>query len=107
MAISPALIKEFSAVVGSTNVLTEEADRQAYSYDAAVLSPVIPALVVSPETQEQLGRVVKLAYNADLPITVRGAGTNLSGAVIPEPGDGLVILTNKLNKILEINAEDL
>ncbi|MDR0881357.1 MAG: FAD-binding protein [Candidatus Adiutrix sp.] len=107
MAISPALIKEFSAVVGSTNVLTEEADRQAYSYDAAVLSPVIPALVVSPETQEQLGQVVKLAYVADLPITVRGAGTNLSGAVIPEPGDGLVILTNKLNKILEINAEDL
>jgi glycolate oxidase len=107
MTISPALIKEFSAVVGSTNVLTEEADRQAYSYDAAVLSPLIPALVVSPETQEQLGRVVKLAYEADLPITARGAGTNLSGAVIPEPGDGLVILTNKLNRILEINAEDL
>ena len=107
MAISPALIKEFVTVCGQENVLTEEADRMAYSYDAAVLTPVVPALVVSPSTQEHLGKTVKLAYDSDLPITVRGSGTNLSGGVIPAPGTGLVILTNKLNKILEINEEDL
>ena len=107
MAITPALTKEFMNIVGKTNVLTEEADRQSYSYDAAVLAPVVPALVIIPETQEQLGKVVKLAYENGLPITVRGAGTNLSGASIPEPGDGIVILTVKLNKILEINEQDL
>ena len=107
MAITPALTKEFMNIVGKANVLTEEADRQSYSYDAAVLAPVVPALVVIPETQEQLGKVVKLAYENGLPITVRGAGTNLSGASIPEPGDGIVILTVKLNKILEINEQDL
>ena len=107
MAISPALIKEFVAVAGEENVLTEEADRLSYSYDAAVLTPVIPALVISPTTQEALGKTVKLAYDSDLPITVRGSGTNLSGGVIPEPGDGIVVLTNKLNKIVEINEADL
>lgn len=107
MALTPALTKEFINIVGQQNVLTEEADRQSYSYDAAVLTPVVPALVVVPETQEQLGKVVKLAYESGLPITVRGSGTNLSGASIPEPGDGIVILTVKLNKILEINEEDL
>jgi glycolate oxidase len=93
--------------VGKENVLTEEADRQSYSYDAAVLTPVVPALVVSPTSQEQLGKTVKLAYENGLPITVRGSGTNLSGATIPEPGNGIVILTNGLNKILEINEQDL
>ncbi len=107
MAISSALIREFIALTGKENVLTEEADRQSYSYDAAVLAPVVPALVVAPINQEQLGRVVRLAYESGLPMTVRGSGTNLSGATIPEPGDGIVILTNKLNKILEINEEDL
>ena len=107
MAISPALIKEFVGISGQENVLTEEADRMAYSYDAAVLTPVVPALVVSTATQEQLGKVVKLAYDSDMPITVRGSGTNLSGGVIPAEGNGIVILTNKLNKILEINEEDL
>lgn len=107
MALHPALIKEFITIAGADNVLTDETDRLAYSYDAAVLAPVVPALVVAPTTQEHLGKVIKLAYDNGLPITVRGSGTNLSGGVIPEPGDGIVILTNKLNRILEINEEDL
>ncbi|MDR0548354.1 MAG: FAD-binding protein [Deltaproteobacteria bacterium] len=107
MTISQALIKEYLKITGSSQVLTEDADRLAYSYDAAVLTPIAPALVVAPATAEQLGRVVKLTYDNDLPMTIRGSGTNLSGAVIPEPGDSVVILTNRLNKILEINQEDL
>jgi glycolate oxidase len=107
MALSSALIKEFADIVGRQNVLDEEADRQSYSYDAATLTPVVPALVVAPTEEEQLGRAVRLAYDSGLPITVRGSGTNLSGASIPEPGDGIVLLTNKLDKILEINEEDL
>jgi glycolate oxidase len=107
MAISQALIKEFQGFLGVDNVFTDEAERQAYSYDAAVLTPVVPALVLRPRDQEQLAKTVKLAYEAGLPITVRGSGTNLSGGVIPDESDGLVILTNALNKILEINEEDL
>ncbi|MDR1242011.1 MAG: FAD-binding protein [Deltaproteobacteria bacterium] len=107
MAVTPALITEFRNIVGKENVLTEEADRQTYAYDAAVLTPVVPALVLVPVTQEALGKTVKLAYDSGLPITVRGSGTNLSGASIPEPGDGVVILTNRLDKILEINEQDL
>lgn len=107
MALSSALIQEFITLCGKENVLTEEVDRLSYSYDAAVLTPVLPALVVSPASQELLGKTVKLAYDNNLPITVRGSGTNLSGGVIPEKGDGIVILTNKLNRILEINEEDL
>lgn len=107
MAISSALTKEFMGIVGKDNVLTDETDRQAYSYDAAVLTPVVPALVVAPVRQEELGKVVRLAYENGLPITVRGSGTNLSGASIPEKGGGIVILTNRLNTILEINEEDL
>ena len=106
MAISPALIKEFENIVDKANVITEEADRQAYSYDAAVLKPVVPALVVAPTTQEELGKVVKLAYDNGMPITVRGSWTNLCGASIPEPGDGIVLLTNRLHKTPEINAKD-
>ncbi|MDR2442069.1 MAG: FAD-binding protein [Deltaproteobacteria bacterium] len=107
MPISPSLITEFKNLLGAQNVLTEETDRLSYAYDAAVLKQVTPGLVVLPTNEEQLGKTVKLAYENSLPITVRGSGTNLSGAVIPESSETLVILTNKLNKILEINEEDL
>ena len=107
MKLSPALKEEFVKILGKDNVMTEEADCHAYSYDAAVLQPVVPVAVFRPTTKEQLGLTVKLAYENDFPITVRGSGTNLSGATIPEKGNGVVILTNALNKILEINHEDL
>jgi glycolate oxidase len=86
--------------------MTGETDRHAYSYDAAVLDSVMPALVVRPTTSEALGAVTKLCNDNGLPLTVRGAGTNLSGGTIPHPG-GVVVLTNGLNRILEINEADM
>ena len=102
-----ALIKDFEALLGPENVFSSEADRQSYSYDSAVLAPVVPSLVVRPTTCEQLGQCVKKLYDNGIPMTVRGAGTNLSGGVIPDAPDTVVILTNGLNRILEINENDL
>ncbi|MDR3640077.1 MAG: FAD-linked oxidase C-terminal domain-containing protein [Humidesulfovibrio sp.] len=104
--MSDALKKDFEALVGKANVMASESERFSYAYDAAVLDPVMPSLIVRPETREALGRVVKLANDNGLPLTVRGSGTNLSGGTIPKLG-GLVVLTNALNKILEINEADL
>lgn len=101
-----ALTKDFQAIVGKDNVFTSEADRHSYSYDAAVLDSVMPALVVRPTNSEQLGKVTALCNENGLPLTVRGAGSNLSGGTIPHPG-GIVVLTNGLNRILELNEEDM
>ena len=101
-----AIIKEFETIAGAENVMTGETDRHAYSYDAAVLDSVMPALVVRPTNSEALGAVTKLCNDNGLPLTVRGAGTNLSGGTIPHPG-GVVVLTNGLNRILEINEADM
>ncbi|WP_320175028.1 FAD-linked oxidase C-terminal domain-containing protein [Maridesulfovibrio sp.] len=100
------LAKDFEKIVGAGNVMHEEADLHAYSYDSAVLDPQVPSLVVKPTTTEQLGPVTRLCNEHGLPMTVRGAGTNLSGGTIPHPG-GVVVLTNGLNRILEINEQDL
>ena len=105
--LSDALVKQFKEIVGPANVMDSEADRHAYSYDSAVLQSVVPALVVRPENSEALGKAVKLCGENGLPVTVRGSGTNLSGGTIPDPRDGIVILTNALNKIIEINEEDM
>jgi glycolate oxidase len=104
--ISQGLIQDFQKLLGKEQVFLSEADRLTYAYDAAVLSPVLPALVVRPRSTGDLGQVVRLCHDHGLPLTVRGAGTNLSGGTIPHPG-GVVVLTNALNKILEINAADL
>jgi len=104
--VSQALVHEFQRIVGKEQVFLEEADRATYAYDAAVLEPVLPALVLRPRAPEELARVVRLCHENSLPLTVRGAGTNLSGGSIPGRG-GAVVLTTALNQILEINAADL
>ncbi len=104
---SQALIKDFEDLIGKENVFTSEADLQSYSFDSAVLEPVIPALVLRPTTTEELGLCVKKLYDNGIPMTVRGAGTNLSGGTIPDHSDTAVVLTTGLNRILEINSNDL
>lgn len=104
--ISKALITEFETAVGKDNVMTEATELHSYSYDSAVLDQVQPGIVVRPTESENLGKVVKLCNDNGLKLTVRGAGTNLSGGTIPHPG-GVVCLTSALDKILELNEEDL
>ena len=104
---SQALIKDFEDLIGKENVFTSEADRQSNSFDSAVLEPVVPAMVLRPTTTEQLGLCVKKLYDNGIPMTVRGAGTNLSGGTIPDHSDTVVVLTTGLNRILEINPNDL
>ncbi|MBQ7618215.1 MAG: FAD-binding protein, partial [Desulfovibrio sp.] len=105
--VSQGLISDFEQLLGKENVFSSEADLQSYSYDSAVLEPVVPALVVRPSNEDQLGACVKKLYDNGIPMTVRGAGTNLSGGTIPDRSDTVVILTNGMNRILEINTNDL
>lgn len=104
--ISKNLISQFESILGKENVMTSEVDRMNYAYDAAVLEPVMPALVLKPSEGEHIGEIIKLCNDNHIPVTVRGAGTNLSGGTIPRE-NGVVILTNGLNRILEINEEDM
>lgn len=104
--ITGSLLKEFISLLGRENVFTDKADLVTYSYDAAVLDPVVPAAVLRPANYESVGRIVALCNENSIPVTVRGAGTNLSGGTIPKK-EGVVILTNALNSILEINVEDM
>ncbi|MEW5913812.1 MAG: FAD-linked oxidase C-terminal domain-containing protein [Thermodesulfobacteriota bacterium] len=102
----PALIKKFIDILGADSVFDQESDLLTYSYDAAGLPGQAPWLAVRPRSLEQLGQTIKLCHLEGLPLTVRGAGTNLSGGAIPRP-DGVVLLTSALKRIIEINQADM
>ncbi|HSL62065.1 MAG TPA: FAD-linked oxidase C-terminal domain-containing protein [Desulfotignum sp.] len=104
--ISPSTLDAFQKIVGSQHLLTQKEDMFTYSYDAAVLDPVLPAAAVVPENTSQLGEIIALCHEKKIPVTVRGAGTNLSGGTIPN-ASGIVILTGRMNKIVEINEADM
>ena len=104
--IADSLVRQFKTIVGEDNAWTDATDLHTYSYDAAVVDPVQPGIIVRPTTTEALGKAVRLCNDNSLPLTVRGAGTNLSGGTVPLSG-GVVIVTNGMKAILEINEADM
>ena len=74
------LIKDFENIAGKEQVMATEVDRQAYSYDAAVLTPQVPALVVVPTNEEQLGKTV-----SSLTTTVYPLRYVVQAPIFPEP----------------------
>ena len=52
-----------------------------------------------PASEEEIARIVGQAQQAGTPVTIAGAGTGLTGGRVPQ--GGLVLSTEKLNRILE------
>ena len=61
--------------------------------------------VYFPESKEEIISILKEANQKKTKVTVAGNGTGLTGARVPQ--NGIVIATDKLNKIIEINEKDL
>lgn len=55
--------------------------------------------------EEDIQNTLKIAYAHKTPVVIRGAGTNLVGSTIPE--GGIVLDVSLLNKILELDEENL
>lgn len=53
------------------------------------------------QSTEEVQKLVRYAADHDLPITIRGAGTNLVGSTIPH--GGIIIDLSAMNKILELD----
>lgn len=100
-----SLIQELTQVVGPEHILTGEEDRWCYAYDATDLTS-LPDLVVFPGSTEEIAAIVKLANRHRFPVVPRGAGTGRAGGSVPAQG-GVVLVMTRLNRILEINPEDM
>lgn len=74
---------------------------RVYECDALSAYRHLPALVVLPETVEQVQAVLKLCSSYEIPVVARWVGTGLAGGVLPVE-DGIVLGLSKMNRILAI-----
>ncbi len=77
---------------------------QGFLSDASYLRGGNAARVVFPETAEEVAQILAEATRTETPVTISGAGTGtVAGRV---PFGGIVIATDKLNRILDIVHDD-
>ncbi len=99
-------IEALRRIVGPANVLTTPEELYTYSYDGTATWQHAPEVVVFPESAPQVSEALAYANDHRIPVTARGGGTNVSGGSIPIEG-GIVLVTTRMNKILEIRKENL
>ncbi|MGI6457250.1 MAG: FAD-binding oxidoreductase [bacterium] len=96
-------MKSFTA---AERVLSDREDLVTYSYDGTPHLTGAPAVIVYPESTEEVARIMKWAYENDVKVVPRGSGTGLSGGSVPIEG-GIVLCMVRMNRILEIDEENL
>jgi glycolate oxidase len=85
-----------------SSVLTDEEDLRPYECDGLSAYRRLPWIVALPETVEQVGRLLRLCSDQNIPVVARGAGTGLSGGALPLE-DGVLLSLAKFNRILEVD----
>jgi len=100
------LAAALSQALGPSGVLTSTQDLVPFARDATAGYMQLPATVVFPADAGQVAAVVQICRSHHAPIVPRGGGTSLSAGAVPVPG-AVVLSLQKLDKILEIDAQNL
>lgn len=106
--VTEEVIEALKSVVGAEYVMTDAETLEHYQTDEETDPRKFhkPEVVVKPASAQEIAEIMKLANKFDVPVTVRSAGTSLADGAIPVCG-GIVLLMERLNKIIELNTEGM
>jgi glycolate oxidase len=100
-----AVLARLGEIVGAEHVIVDPEKVEPYAQDA-VKEKFPPEAVLLPRTAEEIAAILKLANEARFPVTARGGGVGYTGGAVPLEG-GIVIGTDRMNRIKEIQPDDL
>ncbi len=99
-------IQHFEKLVGKENVYSDKAHLIAYSYDAT-RTRFEPEAVLFPRDEEDVSAILSYCNTHQIVITPRGAGSGFTGGALPTQGGITLGLEKHMNKILEIDMENM
>lgn len=104
--ISETEIEQFKKIVGDNYCLVGNAAIEKYSHDETEDLKYFPEVVLKPRTTKEVSEVLKVCNEKIIPVTVRGAGTGLSGGALAVYG-GVILSMERFNQIIEIDERNL
>ena len=100
-----SIANEIRSIVGDEWFLDTPEDLAVYSYDG-FLPEFTPEGVIVPGDRDEISKIMRVANREKINIIPRGAGTNICGSSVAREG-GVIIAFHRLNKILEIDPENM
>jgi glycolate oxidase len=99
------LVKLFEEISGKKYVVTEKDQIFNYGKDQTLNFHFDFDILVKPATVEEVSAIVKICNKFQIPVTPRGGGSGVTGGALPI-NRGVVLSTERLNNIWEINTTD-
>ncbi len=100
-----AVLTELTSRFGERATVTPGI-RQTHANSLTWVAAQIPDIVVFPDTTEEIADIVKLCSRYRVPVIPFGTGTSFEGHV-NAPWGGVSVDTSRMNRLLEVHAEDL
>ena len=104
MSLPRDFVRTVEAALPREAIISEREQLLTYECDGLTGHRALPALVVLPQSTEQVQAVVRACATHAIPFVARGAGTGLSGGALPVVG-GVVISLTRMKRVLEIDYE--
>ena len=105
MTITDRTFKKLESIVGKQYCTQKNEDLICYAYDATARS-YLPGAVLFPGDAREISAILHLANSEHFSVTPRGSGTGMTGGSLPVEG-GIVLVMGRLNRILEIDKDNL
>ena len=96
------IAEAFRSVLGADKVVRRKEELLVYECDGLTSYRQRPAIVVLPNSTEEVAAAIKVCHRLQLPFVARGAGTGLSGGALPLE-DAVLIVTATMRSILSID----
>jgi len=93
-------------IVTTENIYIDKAHLLAYCYDATK-SRFEPDAVVFPREEQEVSQILKYCNDNQITVVPRGYGSGFTGGALPSCGGIILCLDKHMNKILEIDLENL
>src|SRR5262245_40973489 len=102
MPLTPALVSQLEAIVGTDGLVVSAEGRLVYECDMHTFYKGAPDAVALPTTAAQVRDVVRACRAASVPVVPRGSGTGLIGGAMA-PRGGVMVSTTRMNRIVELD----
>ena len=99
-------LEHFINIVGNENVKSDKAHLIAYCYDAT-RTRFEPDAVVFPRNEQDVSDILRYCNEHGIIVVPRGAGSGFTGGALPANGGIILSLERHMNKLLEIDMENL
>jgi glycolate oxidase len=99
-------IAYLSSLFDEKSFFVGDAVSDDFGKDELVALAKKPDVLIFVQSAEEISKVMTYANENKIPVVVRGSGTGLVGGCIPIEG-GIVLCTSKMNKILELDENNL